>query len=377
MKRVVITVFVLVFGVLFCVAQSEITRQGRTGNLAWTLSDSTLTISGTGEMPHYMEGETAPWHRYASSIETVNITAGVTSIGSGAFASFYNLTSVNIPNSVTSIGRAAFWGCKNLTSITIPNNLSWIGRGDFTSFGNSGLTSIEVAPNSPYFTSIDGVLFNKNRDTLVLFPEARQGAYTIPNGVRTIGHSAFAGATGLTSVTIPNSVRIIDWFAFFNTGLTSVSIPGSVTVIEEQAFSNCDALTSIEVAANNPNFSSRNGALFNKNQTVLIQFPLGRQGAYTIPNTVTTIKQGAFSNTSLTSITIPSSVTSIECWSGFRGDNLTSVTLQHTTPPNFHQVFRGVLASICIYIPDSALETYRNTAGWRDFCLLPMSQRIH
>jgi hypothetical protein len=147
----------------------------------------------------------------------------VTSIGAEAFKGCNNLTSVIIPNSVTSIGYGAFEGCSSLTSIIIPNNVTAI-RG--TAFkGCSSLTEITI-PNS--VTEIgDDAFYNCSSLTSV----------TISNGVKSIGESAFSGCSGLTSVTIPNSVTSIGDNAFlFCTSLKSITIPNSVTSIGSGAF---------------------------------------------------------------------------------------------------------------------------------------------
>ncbi len=126
------------------------------------------------------------------------------------------------------------------------------------------------------------------------------------------------------------SVTSIGEWAFSScSGLTSIEIPNSVTSIGEWAFDGCSSLTSIDVESNNPNYCSVEGVLFNKNKTILIQYPMGKQGAYTmIPNSVTNIGGWAFEDcTGLTSVTIPNSVTSIG-ESALRGcTGLTSVTI--------------------------------------------------
>ncbi len=136
----------------------------------------------------------------------------VTSIGESAFDYCSGLTSVTIPNSVTSIGTFAFSGCSGLTSVTIPNSVTSIGESAFDYC--SDLTEINVDENNTAYSSIDGVLFNKSQTELVCYLGGKQGAYTIPNSVTSIGGSAFSGCKGLTSVTIPNSVTSIGGSAF-------------------------------------------------------------------------------------------------------------------------------------------------------------------
>jgi hypothetical protein len=200
----------------------------------------------------------------------------VTSIGDWAFGGCNSLTSVTIPNSVTSIGDGAFFDCTSLTSVTIPDSVTSIGAGAFDSCYS--LTSV-----------------------------------TIPNSVASIGGGAFQGCTSLTSVTIGNNVTNIGDGAFQGcNGLTSVTIGNNVTNIGDGAFESCSSLTAITVDALNPVYSSENGVLFDKSQTTLIRCPGTEAGGYTIPNSVTSIGDGAFFDcTSLTNVTIGNSVTNI------------------------------------------------------------------
>ncbi|MDR0871964.1 MAG: leucine-rich repeat domain-containing protein [Prevotellaceae bacterium] len=190
-------------------------------NLTWTLSEGTLTISGTGAMANYGQYwsndlgfyTSAPWDTYRSQITNVEIGDGVTSIGNNAFYHCSNLTILNIPNSVTTIGNQAFSGCYGLSgTLTIPNGVTAIG--DYTFSGCSGLS----------------------------------GALTIPDNVKTIGTGAFQYCSGLTSVTIPNSVTSIVSAIFADcSSLVSITIPNTVTSIGNSAFSGCSSLTSITI----------------------------------------------------------------------------------------------------------------------------------
>ena len=219
---------------------------------------------------------------YSGDNEIINIPSTindkkVTSIGDYAFSDCSGLTSVTIPDSVTSIGNCAFDGCSGLTNVTIPNSVTSIG--DYAFCKCSGLTSI-----------------------------------TIPNSVTSIGNSAFYNCKSLTSITIPDSVTSIGDYAFSDcSGLTSITIPDSVTSIGNCAFYSCSSLKNITVSSNNKNYTSEDGVLINKDKNELMQYPIGKnETAYTIPNGVTSIGDGAFYWCyGLTSITIPNSVTSI------------------------------------------------------------------
>ena len=304
------------------------------GDLYYNLDATSQTAEVTSQNSDYPYWSTSiTTANIPSSVEYNSVTYSVTSIGDRAFQSCSGLTSVTIPNSVTSIGQYAFYECSGLTSVTIGNSVTSIGSSAFS--GCSGLT----------------------------------GELIIPNSVSSIGDWAFSGCSGLTGeLIIPNSVTSIGNGAFFFcTGLTSITIPNSVTSIGDDAFLFCTGLTSINVASDNSNYCSVDGVLFNKDKTTLIQYPEGKQGAYTIPNSVTSIGDFAFRTcTGLTSVTIPNSVTSIG-WEAFAWcSGLISVTIEAETPPTL--VYNNAFTNTndCpIYVPCSTIDSYKT--AWSDY----------
>jgi len=138
----------LLLGIVVLMSTTNVYAQGgTTGPLNWKISSDTLIISGNGNMPDYSfpPDSDAPWYSHSSSITTVIIKNGVTSIGEGAFIFFHHLKSVDISNTVMKIGEAAFYN-SGLLSIVIPNSVASIGSGAFASMYNSNLTSV-ILPN--------------------------------------------------------------------------------------------------------------------------------------------------------------------------------------------------------------------------------------
>ena len=246
------------------------------------------------------------WYAFykCASITSIKIPNSVTSISNGTFIDCTSLTSVEIPDSVTKIEKDSFYSCTSLTSVEIPSSVTEIGR---AAFGDcTSLKSINVDRENINYSSVNGILFNKEKTTLIQYPAGKSESYIIPSGVRRIDDCAFLGCASLTSVEIPNSVTWIGIEVFSGcTSLISVEIPSSVTSISRKVFFNCTSLTSVYI----PNSVTEIGPLSFSNCISLTSVK--------IPGSVTKIGYSAFAGcTSLTSVEIPNSMTEIE-WNAF------------------------------------------------------------
>jgi len=290
------------------------------------------------------------------NLSSVTIPNSVVLIGADAFASCSSLTTVNIPTSVTVMGEQVFAGCTSLNSVTIPNSVTSIA--DWTFEGCSSLTSVNI-PN--FVTSIGVGAFISTGLTSITFP----------NTLETIGDEAFAQCFYLTTITIPNSVKVIGAQAFWNcNGLTSVTIPSSVTSIGEQAFLWCYNLSDINVDANNPNYSSIDGVLYNKNQAILYSYPIMKdRSVFTIPTSVTNISFGAFAGCYyLSSIVIPNSVTSIGEYA-FAECYFKDITVNWIKPLAVPAtLFNNTNTAVAIlHVPAGTKSLYQAANVWKDF----------
>ena len=326
----------------------------------------------------------------------------VTGIGNSAFSSNASLTSVTIPSSVTSIGNSAFANCTSLMSVTIGGGVSSIGSSAFASctrltgvyflgnaprlgssaFSKDGNATVYYLPGTtdwgPTFGGRPAVLmpFNYTTETgtiAIMGYVGSGGALTIPdtiNGlpVASIEDDAFSDCSSLSSIKIPFSVSRIGNGAFYNcSGLTSVTIPNSVTNIGLCAFGGCSRLTAIAVDTLDPCYSSKNGVLFDKSQTALVQCPGGKTGNYTVPDGVTHIGDCAFDCCSyLTNVTIGSGVTSIGYGAFENCLSLVSVTIPVGVNNIDDWTFYGCSSLANVTIPEGV-----RSIGYETFALCP------
>jgi hypothetical protein len=310
-----------------------------------TNNDGTLTITGyigsggavsiPGTINDLPVSSIADWAFYSTDVTNVTIPDTVTNIGDGAFFDCESLTNVTIGNSVTDIGDWTFAFCSSLTSVNFRGNAPSLGGADVF-YGNLATVYYLLGTTNwgPSFDGHPAVLWNPpvpfnytiNNDTVTITGYTGSGgAVAIPGNINflpvtSIGNQAFAGNYSLTSVTIPNNV----------------------TNIGDAVFDNCAFLTAITVDAANSFYGSIDGVLFDKSQTLLIQFPGGLSGSYAIPYSVTSIAEGAFADClSLANITIPSSVTNIGDAAFYDSRGLINVTIPDSVISIGESAFEG------------------------------------
>jgi hypothetical protein len=184
---------------------------------------------------YYYPYNEIPIHAFKgySSLRNIKLPLNAKVIGEDAFIECANLTGIVIPEGVSTISKKAFYGCELFQTIKIPASVTTIGDGVFTRCS----AAIDVDAANSNYSSVDGVLFNKSQDLLIHYPLKREGAYTIPSTVMTIGNSSFLYCNNLTGITIPSSVTTFDYYAFdMCQHLASISVANSVPILIPGAF---------------------------------------------------------------------------------------------------------------------------------------------
>ena len=328
------------------------------GNYAFRNASDLVSISIPAEVT--MIGYDA-FYGCRSLLEVV-LPDSLQTIGSYAFYQCFSLTNLALPNGLRSIGSGAFWGCERLRGIDIPASVSTVGDAAFV--WCDALEEIRVDAANSTFASEDGVLFSKDKKTIRSVPNGKMGEYEIPDGVETIGNSAFRGCGGLSAVSIPDSVANIGQFAFYDCdGLGTVTIPWRVTNLGRYVFAECDGLKTASIQGVVTNIDEY--AFGYCEELVAINIPDGARniGDYaflscralssvTIPDSVVNIGRGAFTTcSSLMEARLGKGVAIIgdyafsSCWS------LTSLTIPNSVTKMGNGMFSYCSHLAFLYVP--------------------------
>ena len=285
---------------------------------------------------------------------------------------------------ITSIQSQVFYGCQNLKSVIIPENVNSIQ--DLLFYGWHPQT-LSVVENNPYFMVEDGVLYNKEKTTLVYYmnKDDRQ-TFDIPSSVSYIRSFAFAG-NKLTSLDIPEGVKYIGSEVFASQTLASVTFPKSAISIGTYLFEYCHNLTTIKVLEGNPVYDSRdncNGIILTE-KNALVQgcsttvipktvtsiadyafWCIHSEFSLVIPDNVVSIGNMAFTGSNITSVIIPSSIESIGK-AAFSCYSLKSVTVMHQEPMAIDEEAFANRANATLYVPSGCKAAYEAAEYWKDF----------
>lgn len=253
-------------------------------------------------------------------------------------------------DAVTKIIGGRFFADEALTSVYIPESVIEISIDAF--FAAPNLTSINISPNNTVYASVDGVLYNKDFTTLIMYPVAKADkAFKIPATVTTIGTGAFAGATNLKDVSIPASVQTIEMSAFRScSALTSITIPEGVTTVANQTFVACRSLSVVNLP---------------KSIIVIEEGAFSYCEAltsFTVPSGVTSIPENAFTGcTALTEMKLHDKITTIGSGAFHYCSSLKQITIPASVTRIYERAFSSCKSLEGIIIPDGIKTIYEGT----------------
>lgn len=346
----------------FCSENGVLMNKKKTQLLAFPNNSATAySVPGTIT-------EIGPWaFLYCDRLQSVQLPAGLATISDAAFYGCSQLKSVNIPHSVTTIGQWAFSECSALPSVSLPASVKQIGQGAFSFC--PALTDIYVDANNTVFASLDGLLTDRFRRILIACPGGKGPALRINESIDSIAPQAFYGCNGLTSLRLPSAL----------------------SALGQNPFVFCENLQEIAVDRNNATLASRDGVLLSRDEQTIVSYPNARDGAYTLPQTVSSIDHGPFlCSTALSALTIPESCTTIGNWAFLGCSGLRSVSLPTTLTTLGEEAFAGcgsLQTVICggdaplsatafdddtyehamLCVPRGSLADYKAADGWSRF----------
>lgn len=296
------------------------------------------------------------------ALKKIDFSDGVKEIKEAAFSYCSALEEIHLSKVLTKIGKEAFYACSSLTEITLPKKLINIGEDAFGACKT--LKEIKVEAGNTAFTSIDGVLFNKEKTTLLTFPFANTANYQVPVGTTKIAPSAFSECNKLASIQFPNTLIEIGSEAFYKClKLENITFPSSITAVGEGAFYGCEGLLQVELS---------------KSMTIIPDNLLSKctkLQKIKIPEGINKIANQAFSNcSSLTQVEIPASVNNIESESFKACESLNEIYCYIKEPLTIEEdVFKGVNVGTCnLYVTAESIEQYKISEVWKNFLVKPI-----
>lgn len=344
-------------------------------------------------------------------LKTIKLPLTITRIGAYAFNHCSKLTSISIPDGIKIIGDYAFYGCSSLSFIKIPDNIEILGAKVFAEckslleiyipknieifcenniydssnpfVGCTNLKKIDVDINNQSFSSVDGVLYNKDLTELIAYPLGKQ-KIEISNKTTTIKPWAFCENKSLISITLPEKVTRIENSAFFMCNnlerivfpndllkiedsafrgcyrLDSINIPSKVEYINNNAFDNCKNMKTISADPNNQNFTSYDGIIYDKDLNILLICPEGKDSV-NIYNKTKVIGKSAFSYCqNIPKISIPSSIETIEPAAFINCHSLESIEMSENVTTIKEATFQSCTSLKSFIISDkvSKIENY-------------------
>jgi len=203
------------------------------------------TNISTLHIPHHIM-EIGPWMFCNTNVTLDVLHENITCIREHAFSFCQNIKELVIPESVTEVDFYAFANCNNLTEIYVHKNVTFLGM---HAFAGDKLVNINVEPENPYYVSVDGVVFTRDMETLLMYPGGKKDTvYTVPEGVKKIGDAAFEENLYLTEILLPDSLSEIGYNAFIASGsLLTLTIPRNITYLDDSMILWCNTLTDLYI----------------------------------------------------------------------------------------------------------------------------------
>lgn len=296
------------------------------------------------------------------NLKSITLSNLIKVIPNRAFEGCTSLSSVILPEKLEKIESAAFFKCGNLWSISIPRMVAEISPSAFENCNS--LNDIKIEPGNKFFSSENGVLYNKDMTVLERCP-ALLKSISIPSSVIEIKNGAFEGCKALTSIRLPDSLKTLPNYFFKGcTDLQSIQLPLNMSKIGVFAFKTCSSLKRISVTPGNEHFTSISGVLYSKDTLTLIKCPamLSNIDIYKNVRTLETFAFEACQN--LVEVQLPETIEKIEALCFYECTSLRNLYVPSPFPPLIMaEAFKEVNSDFMIHMPKENAEYYKTSAS--------------